>query len=209
MRIYTTILSLFFVLLGAAQASVETEALSGWEVYRGALLKKDSDTAWSAIDTRTKGFYETALKQALTASRTELSKLDMVSKFTVLRCRVEFTRSQIEKMTARELFATGVQRGWISRSSVEALTGLRPFSSDKRSASFSLLTQPTIPVLHLVKENDTWRVELWRSFAPASESLRQSAIEKGYSEDEFVIELLKVVSRPNIDESVWDAPSEK
>src|SRR5687768_1161148 len=91
--------------LSQSQTRTSEEAIqSTFSQYRKALLEGDGSKATELVDTRTIALYGEIRTNALEMPREKLSQLDFISKFMVLRVRHEFSKSQIEKMSGRELF---------------------------------------------------------------------------------------------------------
>lgn len=195
------------ICVGLAQADDSSEAIAGCNAYRDALLKNDADSAWNAIDSKTQEYYASMGKLALGASRQEIKKLDMMTKFAVLRCRVEFKKEVLAKMSGRDFFSEGVKRGWISRSSAESLKGLVVISTDQSSATLALPSQPKTPVIYMTKQGGGWKVALWHIFESGNQALQKAARENGFTDDEFVVQLLDTVSDTEFDDALWDGPA--
>ncbi len=211
---YTTISRFLLVALATiatvtARADDLSDALAACSGYRDALLSKNVEAAWSSIDQKTQEYYVTLAKKALGASREEIRKQDIITKLMILRCRVEFNKYAIAKMSGRELFAEGVSRGWISRASAESLKGLVAVSANPSSAILALPSQPKTPVIYMTKQANGWKVELWRSFEAGNQSLKMVAQQNELTEDEFVIEMLKAASEGKFDGNLWDAPANR
>ena len=188
----------------AAARAIET----AFSQYKDALLQGDGPKAADVVSARTIAFYDGIATHALNTPREKLVKLDFMSRFMILRIRHEFTRSQISQMTGRELFVTGVNRGWISKSSVansERLVDIRVASSE---ATASMPSARGFPAFHFLKESGQWKLDLAATFALANGAMKHEIAKSGMTEDQFIIRALSILSSREVDERVFSPPRE-
>jgi hypothetical protein len=176
--------------------------------YRDALLEGDGAKAAELVDARTITHYGEIVSHALKTPRQELSRLDFISKFMVLRTRHEFSKSRIEKMTGRELFIIGVENGWISKSTVSNTKRLTEIKVDLNRASASIPLAPGIPVFHFLNESGQWKLNLLASFEIANFAMKQEVTKSGLTEEQFIIRTLNALSSKEVDERIFSGPLE-
>ena len=176
--------------------------------YRQALLDGDGSAAANLVDSRTIANYDEIVKNALNMPRQNLAQLDFISKFMVLRIRHEFNKSQIEKMSGRELFVIGVEKGWISKSTVSNVTQLAKIKVDLYKASASFPQAPDIPALAFLNESGQWKLALWQAFELANMAMKPEVEKSGLTEEQFIMRLLGVLSSKKVDERILVAPLE-
>ena len=105
------------------ETPVDEESLirQSFEEYREALLEGDSEAAILVVDQKSIDWYGDVLEYALALEREEVARLDFVEKFTLLRLRHEFSKEELEGFTGEDVLKIGIDNGWISKSSVEAM----------------------------------------------------------------------------------------
>ena len=195
--------------LSQAQTQTSEEAIqSTFSQYRKALLEGDGSKAAYLVDTRTIELYGEIRTHALEMSREKLSQLDFISHFMVLRVRHEFSKSQIEKMTGRELFKLGVDKGWISSSTVSNVERLARIKVDLPKAAASVPQAPNTPALYFLNESGQWKLALWQSFEIANLAMKAEVKKSGLTEQEFIMKTLAALSSKKVDARILSGPLE-
>lgn len=174
--------------------------------YREALLKGDGVEAAKLVDSQTIAMYDEALTNAMKMSRRNLARLDFFSKFIVLRLRHEFNKSELEKMTGRELFVIGVERGWISKSIVSNVKQLAKIKVDLYKASASFPQAPNVMALVFLNESGQWKLALWQLYEFINIAMKDEIAKSGLTEDQFIINALGPISSKKVDERILEGP---
>ena len=187
--------------IGAKQAIQNT-----FSQYRKALLERDSSGAADMVDSRTIALYAQILTDALNMPHEKLSQLDFISKFILLRVRHEFNRSQIEKMSGRDLFKLGVDRGWISNSTVTNVDRLARIEIDADKASASIPQAPGVTALYFQKESGQWKLALWQSFRIANLAMKAQVEKSGLTEEEFILKTINTLSSKKVNARILSGP---
>ena len=181
-----------------------------FETYRTALLQADYEAAWSIVDFHTKNFYSRAVQDGLSLARPNLNRLNPMNKFMVLRTRVEFRKPEIQKLTGRALFEAAVTNGWISRSTLERAPALHRVTVQDQYAAGYMEEAPQVPAFFFIKEAEGWKLSLWKSFDLVNAQLRadmqKAQKESGLSDDEFLLETLRRISKYEVDPRILDGP---
>jgi hypothetical protein len=176
--------------------------------YKDALLEGDGEKAADVVSAGTIGFYGGIVTHVLNTPRAKLNDLDFISKFMVLRIRHEFTRPQLVKMTGRELLVIGVDRGWISKSSVANIERLVNIKVHASEAVASMNAAPEFPAFRFLKESGQWKLDLVASFGLANEAMKQEIKKSGMTEEQFIIRALNMLSSKEVDDRVFSPPPE-
>lgn len=178
--------------------------------YRSALLKGDAAKAAELVDTRTIVYYNQILTNALEMPHQKLRQLDYLSKFMVLRIRHEFNKSQLEKMSGMDLFKIGVDKGWISTSTVANIDRLAKINVDVdlNKATASIPRFPNTPALYFRKESGRWKLALWRSFELVNLAMRLTVEKSGLTEEEFILKSINMLSSKKVDTRILSGPLE-
>lgn len=174
------------------------------EEYRSALLQGDGKTAIQLVDSKTIDWYDQVLAFALTLERDDLDRLDFTEKFIVLRLRHEFSLDQLEDLIGEEVLIIGIERGWISHSSVESMELEDIEVHDLRG--FVTFDEMIEPIFVFVKEDGQWKFMLWKLAALGNVAFVQLVEESGLTEDEFIIGILEALSSFQVDERIFDGP---
>lgn len=202
-----TVAMLWTLVASAGDQTAEERAIhSVFAQYKDALLLGDGSKAVGVVSTRTIVFYDGIVNHALKTPRAELSELDFISKFMVLRIRHEFTRAELSEMTGRKLLELGVDKGWISKSSVANIDRLVNLEVDSSRASAALPSAPRIAAFHFLKESDEWKLDLAASFALANSAMKQEIAKSGLTEEQFIIRALNLLSSTAVDDRIFAPP---
>ena len=189
-----------------APSNAQQEVTDVFRKYQAAILRGDGEAAWSVLDSHTMQFYAQAQRDALSMSVAEFDRLDWIAKFTVARLRVEFRRGDLQKLSGKDIFVLAVTNGWVSKSTVESVKLLERVAVGGRYATIFLPEAPTMPAFHFIQEGSEWRFSLWKGFGLANRSMDQVRKESGLSEKDFLLEMLRRVSKYKVDERVFDGP---
>ena len=155
---------------------------------------------------KTIAFYDGIVTHALKTPREKLAELDFMTKFMTLRVRHEFTKSQIAAMTGRELLAAGVDKGWISKSTVANIDQLVNIKVNASEASASLPVAPDVPLFQFLKESGQWKLNLLASFAVARDMMKQEVAKSGLTEEQFIVQAIGALSSKKVDERIFSPP---
>ena len=192
-----------------ASADAETEVRQTFQAYRQALLNQNGVNAWETVDSHTRQYYEDVSSHCLHLEREDLNRLDHITKYTILRLRLEFRKAQLEKMDGKKLFVYSIDKGWISKSTVQSIQQMEKVTFDENLAQGYIAESPDIPVLYFIKEKEEWYLALLKSFELANLAFKQmfkEAKEKGMSEDTFIKIMLEQVSEFKVDDRIFDGP---
>lgn len=193
--------------VGARQDTTAEEAVrTAFEQYRKALLERDGELASRTVDRRTLETYQRYLELAQTIDRAGLDALDLLAKLFVLRLRHELDAAQLAAATGREIFALGVDNGWISDSSVRD-TEIAKITIDNTSASVSIRRAPNVPLFFFSKEGVSWKFALWKMFPIVEPALRKMMAESGETDEvAYVISIIEAVSPRKFDRTPLTGP---
>jgi hypothetical protein len=170
------------------------------------LLQGDGSKAADVVSDRTIVFYDGIVTHALNIGRAELKELDFISKFMVLRIRHGFTKAELSDMTGRKLLELGLDKGWISKSSVANIERLVNLKIDSSRASAAIPSAPGITAFHFLNESGEWKLDLAASFALANDAMKHEIAKSGLTEEEFIIRALNLLSSTPVDDRVFSPP---
>jgi hypothetical protein len=191
-----------------AAPSASEQVQSAFQAYREALLRNDGPAAWDLMDAGTEKYYAEALSDAMSLPQPDLARLDFIAKFMVLRLRLEFRKPELQRLSARDVFVHAVEKGWISRSSVERITGFDRIEIEGHLASGYLAASGSTPVFHFIHEGGRWKLSLWKIMELGNAGIAQLLKEQNVSEDELMLHMLRSVSKYEVDPRIYEGPLE-
>lgn len=174
--------------------------------YREALLEGDGQAAWQAIDRDTQNYYSQAVKDALMLSKKDFEQIDFMRKLLVVRMRHEFRKSELEKLTGQKAFAHGVKQGWIDKSAAQRTRTIEKLKVQGDTAAGYLPLAPNTPAFHFVKMDGAWKLSLVKGLPLANAAFDQLRKAQDVSEQEFISQLLQLVSGREVDAAIYDGP---
>lgn len=172
--------------------------------YREAVLKQKGADAVGYVTAGTLQQYQTFVDLALDGRREELEKLTLMNRMQVLMMRSQVPAEILRKATGRSMVIHAIDQGWIGEDGV-LRTSLGDVTAEHGRATAVALSdgQPTPIRFEFREEEGSWKldlVKLTKMSAPAFKAvLEQSKME----EDDFILQILEMVSGQRPDESIW------
>lgn len=188
----------------SANTDEEIKVQHAFQAYRTALLNQNGEAAWAAVDFHTKKYYEEIAKDCVSLKREDLDRLDLLTRFMVLRMRHEFREERLKKFKGAALFIESVKRGWISKSTVQGIHRMDKITIDRNHAQGYISVDLSTPMLHFIREEEGWKVALFKIFELGNRSFRQMVEKSGMSEYDFIKAMLEQVSKYRVDDRIFD-----
>jgi hypothetical protein len=182
------------------QAAKET-----FSAYKYALLNNLGKDAADLISEKTIQHYAHLRSLALAASIDELNQLSAYNKFVVLNMRHSISGSLLQQMSAKDIFAFGVNQEWISKEDV-APYNIGTISVYGAYASAELLrgTRNTDTFLEFLNEDGVWRINLQPILKKASQDFTaQVAGQNIKNENAMILTIIESISGKKPAESIW------
>ena len=109
--IFSLLTALFIFVQVQSSFAQTTEQLvkNSFDNYKKAILTDDAKAALAEIDSRTKRYYQDLLAKTKTLDSTEVDKLSVIDKFTLLVIRHKLSKEEILKMTDHDLFLYAIE----------------------------------------------------------------------------------------------------
>jgi hypothetical protein len=190
----------------AAAVDEEEQVRNAFERYRRALLARDGRTAADAVDRKTIELFDEYLRLARSATREELSRLDVMAKLMVLRLRHELDAKALAEHDGRSIFAHAIAKGWTSDAQARNAVIAR-VRIEGPWANLSVEQAPTVPLFFFAKDGDTWKMALWKTMVLAEQTLKEWVRKDGAaSEEEWVIDIIEKVSPKKFDPAMLEGP---
>lgn len=191
-----------------ASAAADIEAISAaFEEYRQALLAGNGAAVSDLVSPSTVDYYAELVRLAAAAGPDELAGKSLVDRFAVARLRVDLPTHELAAMDGPAMLAYGVDQGYIDPSSVahNELGDIR-IDGDRGYAQLVAQSQPTDVDFEFVRVGDDWKFDLAATMPIANATFAELAREEGLTEDEFVFEMIEILSGERVDASIYDRP---
>lgn len=190
-----------------AQAEEEKLIRRAFLTYKGAILQKQGQSAVALVDRGTLGYYARMKALALEGQEQEVRQLAPMSKIMVLSLRHRVSLNELRSMTPEELFAHGVNQGWVGKNSVldSDIGRLQVFGNDA-SAEYVKAGKPTPLKYRFTKEDGKWKIDLTALMPMADQAMSMLIKQEGLDEDTFLVGLIESVSGKKVLPSIWQPP---
>ncbi|MBU1370348.1 MAG: hypothetical protein KJ754_16125 [Bacteroidetes bacterium] len=205
-QLLTIFLLIFFFSISYANTGDEAKIQQTYKKYRSALLSNNGLSAWQEIDKRTQDYYHDIAKDCISLNRKDFDRLDLISKILILRIRLEYRAEQLKKMDGEDIFTVGVNKGWINKSSVQAIEHFSKVIVNQNMAQGFIEQNPNFPTLYFTKEGIYWKISLWKHLEMGNMVLKQDIQNKKMSENEFLSIILGQLSKYKVDNQIFDGP---
>lgn len=200
------ILLMVSVCNAAAMKGEEAEVQRAYQMYRAALLNQDGVSAWKKVDYHTRNFFEDIAKKSLTIKREDLDRLDILSKIMILRMRMDFRKDHLRKLNGSKIFILDVEKGFISKSTVQAIKQLDEVKIKGKLAHGFISKRQDIPIFYFIKEDGGWKVALWKNLETVNIELKQLVVDKGVSENDYIKAIIEQAYKSKLDDRIFDGP---
>jgi len=173
--------------------------------YKYALLNNLGKDAADLISEKTIQHYAHLRSLALAANIDELNQLSAYNKFVVLSMRHSISGSLLQKMSAKDIFAFGVDQEWISKEDV-APYNIGTISVYGAYAIAELLrgTRNTDTFLEFLNEDGVWRINLQPILKKSSQDFTaQLAGQNVKNENAMILKIIESLSGKKPAEGIW------
>lgn len=177
-----------------------------FEAYRDATLRRDGEAAARLISDKTLERYEKMRVLAVEGSRCvdgqgkdceqvreRMRKAGLGERLMIALMLMRLGEQRLERLSARQLFVTAVNQGWVGRESI-INSGMGELQVDAHGiASAPVLAEDLEAPLEwrFFKQSDGWKMDLGALMHYADSKLKQQALGKGLSEDAALEQLLE------------------
>jgi hypothetical protein len=188
---------------GQEQAAIR-DAFVG---YKTAILAGDGKAAVQHVSQSTIDYFADMQKLALYGTAAEVRAQSPVNQLQILSFRHRLELQQLQDMTPVELFAYGVDKGWIGKSTVVTLEpGSVDVSGNVGTIEVLQSGTPVGPRFRLYREGGEWRLDLVPILGLGNAAMKILAQRQGVSEEFMILSLLESVSGRKVPPTIWDPP---
>lgn len=175
-----------------------------YEKYRYSILNDDGKQAFLCVDSRTKKYYGQLLQWALKDDSTTLEQHSLVDKFTVLAIRAKASKEEILSFDSSGLFIYAVNHGMVGKNGVANQKIAEPVMDSTFAKTNLIVNEKESSIaLHYYKEENEWKIDITHLLPMASASLRNMVDESGMTENEFIMDLLRILEGHTPKASIW------
>jgi len=204
-------LLMFVVLITSCkQQSTEIEPIrTTYEKYKTAILQDNGEEAVNYVDSRTIKHYTEILEKVKTADEATVNSLSFLDKLTILRIRISTKKEEIMSFDGKSLFAFAVKNGMVGKDGVSNQSlGEITNEGDFAKGQMLFKGQKTPIYINFYKENNQWKIDLTSLFPTSTIVFKKLVEESGFTENEYLFELLEAVSNKKVGKEIW-IPTEK
>ena len=173
--------------------------------YKYALLNNLGKDAADLISEKTIQHYAHLRSLALAANIDEMNQLSAYNKFVVLNIRHSISGNLLQQMSAKDIFAFGVDQEWISKEDVAPYNiGIISVYGEYANAELLRGTRNTDTFLEFLKEDGVWRINLQPILKKASQDFTaQIAAQNIENENAMILKIIESLSGKKPAEGIW------
>lgn len=194
-----------FILSCNAQAKEKKLVKKAFEDYKHAILTDKGTLAVTFVDSRTIQYYSNILKNVKSSDSAIVSSLPLMDKIMVFSIRHRATNEEIKSFDGKSLLIYAINKGMVGKNSVTSNT-IGDVVVDGNFAKGQLINNgQEMPIyFHFYKEDEKWKVDLTSVFAIANQAMKQMINNSGQSENEYVFELLEIITNKKPGREIWN-----
>ncbi|MDO5969562.1 hypothetical protein Q4Q35_07070 [Flavivirga aquimarina] len=203
-RIIILSLLIFLSIKSYSQSDKEL-VLKSFESYKNSILTDKGKVAADFVDSRTLNYYSNILDKVKTADSMEVNSMGIIDKLTVLSMRHRTPKSELLNFNGKDLFIYAIDNGMVGKNSViNAELGEVTVSGDFAKAEFIVNSQKTPFFFHFYQENKIWKIDITHLFSLGAMSFQKVIEDSGESENDFIINILEVVTGKKPTNDIWE-----
>lgn len=176
-----------------------------FNAYKYALLNDLGSDASDLVSARTIHYYEQLLALALTGDEKALKNLPGFDRMVVLSMRHNIPAEELVAITAKELFAFGVQDEWITKQNIAPyeLGDIGVFGN-YATANIRRGENNTERYLEFRKENGVWRLNLTPLIDESKQQFALKLSQLQGDENQAIVDLIESMSGNKVSKTIWN-----
>lgn len=206
MRILFTIVCAVCISLTVAAQKKDISAIqASFGKYKTAVLNDRGEEALKYVDSRTIVYYAKISEAVKNADSTDLEKLSLIDKMTVLLFRHRAPAEQLLSYDGEGLFVYAIGEGMVSKNSV-ASSSLKKITIDDNFAKAQFVSdgEPTPYYFHFYKENGAWRLDLTSLIKIGALAIEQLVAQSDMEENEFILFVIGLTNGTEPSGDIWE-----
>lgn len=184
----------------------EQAARQTFTAYKYALLNNLGKDASDLISEKTIQHYAHLRSLALAGTVEEVNTLSAYNKLVVLNMRHTLSNKLLQQMSAKDIFAYGVEQEWISKESVAPYEiGTINIYGAYASAALLKGEKDTGTLLEFLNENEVWRINLLPILKKTSQSFTARVSGKNLEhENRIILNIIESMSGRKTTKKIWE-----
>jgi hypothetical protein len=179
------------------------EIRAAYAEYRSALQEGDGEKAATLSDANTAAYYEKMLELARHADSTQVARLDVMDRITVLGLRMQ-ADEDLAEMDARDAIALGAASGMMGGDEMGALElGTITVDGDKATAPIRMYGLPVPAKFHFQREGGDWKVDMTPLFTILRMTFDQMALRSGMPTNDWLMDMLEASTGERPGNAIW------
>ncbi|NOX42959.1 MAG: hypothetical protein GXP19_04385 [Gammaproteobacteria bacterium] len=174
--------------------------------YKYALLNNLGKEAADLISEKTIQHYAHLRSLALAGNLEELNALSAYNKLVVLNMRHTISGKMLKTMSAKDIFAYGVEQEWIAKEDIAPYDiGTISVYGAYASAELQRGAKNTDTILEFLNENEVWRINLLPILKKAGQNFTAqipTADEK--NENDMILKIIESMSGRKTTKAIWE-----
>lgn len=203
-------LTLFLLLSWTCRGQEEALVRKTFDQYKSSILNDKGEEAVQYVDSRTIQYYSDMLNIVKTADSASVEKLSIMDKFMVFAIRHRTTRAEILSFDGKGLLVYAIRKGMVGKNSVSNNT-IGDITIDGDFAKGQLIANGRkVPAyFHFYKETGLWKLDLTALFPLATAAFKGMATDSEQPENDFLFQLLEMVSGNKPGQEIWKPTESK
>jgi hypothetical protein len=172
--------------------------------YREALINQKGTAAVDLIAPATIAEYQKYRDLALKGDEQTVKGLSITARTNVLMMRHRVGKDLLKTMDGRKALAYAVDQNWIGKEGVQkaGVTDV-DVSGSNATAKVTVNGQKSNEKFHFVKHDGKWTIDLVQNFPQADTMFRKMAADAEMGENEFLFEILSMLSSRPVTDAIW------
>ena len=197
------LLVLLLPLFPCAAQSTQDSIRGTFNDYKSAILNDDGERAVGYVDSRTLAYYGEMLDKTKTADSSTVDALPIMDKLMVLAIRHRTSRADLLRFDAQKLFVYAIEQGMVGKGSVMNIE-IGEVTVDGATARGQFMSNGVPgPVYFGFYDENGWKVDLTSIFPAANEAFQQMVDESTTNENEYLIQILEMLTGTPASEDIW------
>lgn len=190
--------------LAFAQTGEDDLVRDAFNKYKEGILNDKGEEAVKYVDRRTIKYYNDILVLVKEADSVSVESLSIMDKLMVLVVRHKATTQDILSFNGRSMLVYAIKNGMVGKNSVANNTiGEVIIDGTFAKGLFVNNGKSTNYYFHFYKEEEAWKVDLTALFPMANVTFQTMADESGKTTNEFIFELLELMTGRKVGPEIW------
>ncbi|MBT3362994.1 MAG: hypothetical protein HN929_13060 [Chloroflexi bacterium] len=207
MKLIIRIISVIAIALtGIFVGCISEESIAVKDAYNGyldAILAQDGTESIKYVSPSTIDYYGDMQQAALSAPEAEVRNFSLMDRMMVLIFRSIMEPSDLQQMSADELFIYAVDEGLVGEDVDSITLGAVRISGENASAA-AVIDGQTLPILYeFVKSDGEWKFDLTGVITYSNQVLEELLQDNGISENDFIFEGIEGAFATEISDDIW------